>query len=320
MKAVTYAEYGPPEGMRVQDIEPPIPRDNEVLIKMHAVSINLSDWEILTGSPLYSRVWGLFTPRVKVLGSDLAGQVESVGRSVTRFQPGDKVYGDSMGTFGGFAEYACAREDILAKKPDHMSFEEISTIPQAGIIAFQGLGRGRGLGPGKKVLINGAGGGSGMFAIQMAKAWGAEVTGVDGPNKQEHMRALGADDVIDYTKEDYTRNGERYDWILDLVGTRSVLAHQRALSPGGVHRIVGGTMSSVLQALLLGPLVRPLWKKKIGLLAAKANLEDLASIVEFVRTGRVKVVIDRRFSLLEVPAAVRYVGEGHALGKVVIAI
>jgi NADPH:quinone reductase-like Zn-dependent oxidoreductase len=319
MKAVTYEQYGSTEVLKFQDIEKPSPGDNEVLIKMRAVSLNLSDWEIMRGRPLYSRIWGLFTPRFKILGSDLAGRVEAVGRDVHRLEVGDEVYGDAMGSFGGFAEYACAREEILEEKPSGMSFDEISTVPQAGIIAFQGLGRGEGQ-PGQEVLINGAGGGSGMFGIQMAKSWGAVVTGVDNSEKQKHMRAIGADHVIDYTKDDYTRTGKRYDRILDLVGTRSVFAHHRALKPGGVYRMVGGTMNSMLQTLLFGPLLGLFGAKKVGILAANANSRDLGSIVELVERGAVKVLIDKRYPLSEVAEAVRYVGEGHALGKVVITI
>ena len=242
MKAIVIEKYGMPEVMSEREVERPIPREHEVLIKVSAVSLNLSDWECLRGKPLYSRVWGLFSPRFRVLGSDLTGRVEAVGAQVTRFQPGDEVYGDSMGSFGGFAEYACAKEHMLHSKPPGLSFEEASTIPQAGIIAYQALSRGRKIFQDKKVLINGAGGGSGMFAIQMAKSWGALVTAVDSKKKQDHMLALGADLVIDYTAEDFTKSGKRYDFIVDLVGTRSVFAHARALNPGGIYQMAGGTM------------------------------------------------------------------------------
>lgn len=319
MKAVTYEKYGPPEVLKLHNVEKPTPRDDEVLIEMRAVSLNLSDWEILRGRPLYSRIWGLFTPRFNILGSDLAGRVEVVGRDVRRLEPGDEVFGDAMGSFGGFAEYACAREEILIKKPSGLSFEEVSTLPQAGIIAFQGLGRGA-VRPGQRVLINGAGGGSGTFAIQMAKSWGAEVTGVDNAEKQAHMRSMGADHVIDYAREDYTRTGQRYDRILDLVATRSVMDHARALERGGVYQMVGGTMSSLLQTLFFGRLVGSFSKKKIGILPAKANPEDLASILALVEAGTVKLAIDKRFALRDVAEAVRYVGEGHALGKVIVTI
>jgi NADPH:quinone reductase-like Zn-dependent oxidoreductase len=247
MKAIVYDKYGSPDVLSFEEIEKPRPKDDEVLVKVAAVSLNTSDWECLCGRPAYARIFGLLRPRHRVLGSDVTGTVEAVGNNVNQLQVGDEVFGDTMGTFGGFAEYACVHEKVLMKKPSSLSFEQTATIPQAAIIALQGLRQGGELQPGQKVLINGAGGGSGMFAIQLAKLRGAEVTGVDNGNKLEHMRAMGADHVIDYTQVDFAKAGVKYDLILDLVGTRSAAAHNGALNRGGRYVIVGGTMASLLQ-------------------------------------------------------------------------
>jgi NADPH:quinone reductase-like Zn-dependent oxidoreductase len=281
----------------------------------------LSDWEGLSGAPFYVRLFGLFRPRFSILGTDLAGSVVSLGAGATRFAVGDDVYGDALGTRGGgFAEYACVPEKLLNRKPAKLSFDEVSTVPQAGIIALQGLGWGRSIGPGSKVLINGAGGGSGMFAIQMAKAWGAEVTAVDSSQKFQHMKNLGADFVIDYNERDYTKGPERYDWILDLVGTHSLFSRARALKAGGVYKMVGGKMNSLLSTLLLGPLVGGLSKKTVGILAANCNADDLSTIIKMIEDGVVRLVIDTRSSLSAVPDAVALVGAGGSMGKIVVSI
>lgn len=319
MRAVVYDRYGPPEVLRLEQVERPSPGEGEVLVRVKAVSLNLSDWECLTGSPFYVRLFGLFRPRMRILGSDIAGRIEEVGEGVTGFAAGDDVFCDTLGTsFGGFAEYACVRADLLLRKPEELSFEEVATIPQASIIAVQGLRAGGGLQPGQKVLINGAGGGSGMFAIQLAKQQGAEVTAVDTAAKLDHMRALGADRVLDYTQTDFTKTGDRYDLILDLVGTRSSFAHRRALRRGGAYKMVGGRMGSFLSNLILGPLVGRLTGTRIGILTAQSNKEDLAIVLDQVAGGKLKLTIDRRFPLEETAEAIRYHGEGRGLGKVLV--
>jgi NADPH:quinone reductase-like Zn-dependent oxidoreductase len=255
VKAVVYTEYGPPDVLQFKEVAKPTPTDDEVLIKIHAVSVNRSDWEGLQGKPLYARIGGLRKPRRHVLGSDIAGRVETAGKNIERFQPGDEVFGDILARMGGFAEYVCAREKSLALKPASMTFEEVAAIPQAAVIALQGIrDKGR-VQPGQKVLINGAGGGAGTFAVQLAKLYGAEVTAVDNTDKLDFMRALGADYVIDYTREDFTRNGMQYDLILDVIAHRSVFAYRRALGQNGSYFAVGGSVATFFQILLLGPLI-----------------------------------------------------------------
>ena len=318
MKAVVYTEYGPPSVLQVKEVEKPTPADDEVLIKIVAVSLNRSDWETLIGKPLYARIGGLRKPRHHILGSDIAGRVEKVGKAVTRFQPGDEVFGDILARMGGFAEYVCARERSLAAKPPGMTFEQVAAIPQSAVIALQGIRDKGQVKPGQKVLINGAGGGSGTFAIQLAKLYGAEVTGVDNSGKQEFMRSIGADHVIDYTREDFTRNGKQYDLILDMVAHHSVFACRRALRRNGSYYIVGGSVAILLHVLLLGPLIRWITGKRIWILAVQPDLKDILHMAELCRAGKVVPVIDRSFSLNEVPQALRYLGEGHAKGKVII--
>jgi NADPH:quinone reductase-like Zn-dependent oxidoreductase len=319
VKAVVYTRYGPPEVLQVKDVPKPEPKENEVLVKIHATSVNRSDWESLIGDPLYTRIGGLRRPRRHVLGSDIAGIVEAVGANVTRFKPGDAVFGDIMSSMGGFAEYVCVREKTLAPIPAGMSFEEASLIPQPGVIALQGI-RDKGVGPHWKVLINGAGGATGVFAIQLAKQYGAEVTGVDRAAKHDLMRSLGADHVIDYTREDFTRNGIQYDLILDLVAYRSVFAYRRALKRGGSYFYVGGSVRLLFAILLFGPVIRRITGKKIGFLAVRPNTKDMLYIAELLQSGKLRSAIDRRFPLEEVPEALRYLGEGHARGKLVITV
>ena len=319
MKAAVCHRYGPPEGVEFEEVQKPTARDDEVLIRIHAISLNLSDWEMLTGTPFYTRAtWGLFKSRFKILGSDVAGRVEVVGREVTRFEPGDEVFGDIMGSFGGFAEYACARERALTLKPAGMTFEDAAALPQAGVIALRGIRDKGKLQAGQKVLINGAGGGSGTFAVQLAKSVGAEVTAVDNTEKLDFMRSNGADHVVDYTKEDFTRTGQRYDLILDLVAHRSLFALERALAPGGIYLLVGGSAKRLFQSLLLGPVMSIFGSKKMGLLIVNPKQSDQVRLLELVESGTIKPIIDRRFPLTGVPDALRHVGEGHALGKVVV--
>jgi NADPH:quinone reductase-like Zn-dependent oxidoreductase len=320
MKAIVYTEYGLPDVLQLKEVERPTPKDNEVLIKVHAVSVNASDWESLRGRPLYARLGGLRKPRKRILGSDIAGQVEAVGTNVKQFQLGDEVFGDILDYMGGFAEYVCAPENKLALKPASMTFEEAAAIPQAAVIALQGMRDKGQVQSGQRVLINGAGGGAGTFAVQLAKLYGAEVTGVDNTGKLDLLRSLGADHVIDYTQEDFTKNGKQYDLILDVVAHRSVFAYKRALRPNGSYFFVGGSVATIFQILLLGPWIRGTTGKKIRILAVQPNTEDVDFMKELIEAGKVTPVIDRTYPLSEVPDAIGYVGEGHAKGKVVISV
>ncbi|WP_114907969.1 NAD(P)-dependent alcohol dehydrogenase [Ornithinimicrobium murale] len=315
MRAVVYERYGSPEVLRVEDVPMPSPAAGQVLLRVAATSVNLSDWESLRGSPAYARIGGLRTPARRTLGSDIAGVVEEVGDGVTRFRPGDEVYGDNLWLKGGFAEYAVAPAAVLTDKPANLTFAEASTIPQAGAIALQGTD---GAGAGDRVLINGAGGGSGSFAIQLAKRMGAHVTGVDNSSKLDHMRSVGADDVIDYRQEDFTRSSQPYDLVLDLVAHRSVFAYRRALARGGRYRAVGGSVPVLLRLLTLGQVVGRLSGRRIGMLGVQEGPRHFEPLADLCATGDVTVHIDRILSLDEAPAALAHVGAGHALGKVVV--
>ena len=317
MKAVVYDRYGPPEVLRVEDTPLPTPAEGQVRVKVAATSINLSDWETLRGAPAYVRIGGLRAPSHHTLGSDIAGVVDEVGEGVTRFRPGDEVYGDNLALMGGFAEYALAPESALALKPSELTFAEASTIPQAGAIALQGTALAA---AGRRVLINGAGGGSGSFAIQLAKRLGAHVTGVDNATKLDHMRSVGADEVIDYGRDDFTRTTQPYDLILDLVAHRSVFAYRRALAPGGTYRCVGGSVRSLLRVLSVGWLAGRLTGRSMGVLVVKEGPAHFGPLADLCVAGDVKIHIDRTFTLDEVPAALAHVGEGRARGKVVVAI
>ena len=320
MKAVVYTRYGSPDVLRLTDLDIPVPKDGEVLVKVHAVSLNASDWEVLRGKPLYSRIGGPFRPQHHILGSDIAGRVESAGRTATLFRPGDDVFADILSHMGGFAEYVCVPQTALAPMPAGLTYEEAAALPQAGAIALQGIHDRGQVQPGQKVLINGGGGGSGMYAIQLAKLREAEVTGVDNAEKLEFMRSLGADHVIDYAREDFTRNGRGYDLILDLAAYRPAVAYRRSLRPGGRYLYVGGSVATLLQVLLIGPLFGRAERKKIRLLAVRLGVQYLDPIVELSQSGKITTVIDRRFPLSEVPEALRYLGEGHAKGKVVVTV
>jgi len=332
MKAIVYTRYGSPDVLQLQEVERPTPKEDEALVKVYATSINAADLEILRGN-WSARFGGPFKPRHKILGSDIAGRIEAVGRNVKQFQPGNEIWGDlsiPLG-YGAFAEYVCVPENALRRKPVRMTFEEAAAIPSAGANAVQNL---RGVGssspsillsdkgkiqPGQKVLINGAGGGVGTFAVQIAKSFGAEVTGVDSPHKLDMLRSIGADHVIDYTREDFTRSGQQFDFILDVVASRSIFDYKRALSPNGIFVMVGGSGAAILQAFTLGPLISMTGSKKMGIVMWKPNnQEDLEFLEELYASGKVAPVIDRRYPLSEVPEALRYVGEGLAKGKVVI--
>lgn len=316
MRAVVYDRYGPPEVLRLENLPKPSPAAGQVLVRIAATSVNLSDWESLRGSPLYSRIGGLRSPARRILGSDIAGWVDAVGPAVTRVRPGDEVYGDNLMLKGGFAEYAIAPESVLARRPAALSFAEASTIPQAGVIARQGTDGAR---AGQRVLINGAGGGSGSFAIQLAKRLGAQVTGVDNAGKLDFMRSLGADKVIDFGSEDFTRSGP-YDLILDLVAHRSVFAYRRALATGGRYRCVGGSVSALLRVLTVGSVAGRLTRRRLSVLAVRQGPAHFAPVADLCAAGDLDIHIDRTFTLDEVPEALAHVGQGRALGKVVVSV
>ena len=320
MKAIVYYKYGSPDVLKLEEVDKPSPTDDEILVKVHAVSVNRSDWEGLIGKPLYARMGGLRKPSNKILGSDVAGRVEAVGKNNNQFQLGDEVFGEMWDYHGGFAEYICTRGRAWALKPASMTFEEAAAIPQAGVIALQGIHRKGQVQQGQSVLINGAGGGAGSFAVQLAKLHGAEVTGVDNTEKLDFMRSLGADHIIDYTREDFTKNRKQYDLILDLIAYRSAFAYARALKFNGIYFAVGGSVATFLQFLFFGPWIRRVSGKHVRLLVVQRNRKDLEYITELCLTGKVKPVIDRRYSLSKVPEALRYLGEGHAKGKVVITV
>ena len=316
MTAVIYHEYGSPDVLRLAEVPLPTPGERQVRVKIAATSVNRSDWEALRGSPLYARIGGLRSPAHRTLGSDIAGWIDAVGTGVTRFRPGDEVYGDNLDLMGGFAEYAIAAESALAHKPRGLSFAEASTIPQAAAIALQGT---VGVTDGSRVLLNGGGGGSGSFAIQQAKRLGAHVTGVDNHRKLDHMRSLGADDVIDYGRSDFTRGGP-YDLILDLVAHRSVFACRRALARGGRYRCVGGPVPALLGVVALGWLVGALTRCRMGVLVVKEGPAHFEPLAELCIAGEIRIPIDRTFDLAAVPEALAHVGGGRALGKVVVQV
>jgi len=319
MKAIVYEKYGPPDVLQLREVEKPTPKDNEVLVKVHATSANYSDWAFVRGKPLLRLMTGgLLKPKHKILGDDIAGRVEAVGRNVKQFQPGDEVFGIS--NFGAFAEYRCVNEDKLVLKPANISFEEAAAIPVAAIPALQGLRDKGQIQSGQKVLINGASGGVGTFAVQIAKSFGAEVTAVCSTRKLDMVRSIGADHVVDYTQEDFTKREERYDLILAVGGYHPILDYRRALSPEGIYVCIGGSTAQYFQATLLGPLISMMGSKKMGSVLGKPNQKDYAFLIELFEAGKVVPVIDRRYTLSEVAEALRYLEEGHARGKVVITV
>jgi len=315
MKAIVYTTYGSPDVLQLHEVEKPTPKDNQVLVKVHAASANPADWHLMRAEPFLARLAnGLLKPKNTRLGADVAGRVEAVGRNVTQFQVGDQVFGClPLNELGGFAEYVCAAEELLALKPANLTFEQAAAVPLAAFTALQGLRNKGQIQPGQKVLINGASGGVGTFAVQIAKSFGTEVTGVCSTRNLDMVRSIGADYVIDYTQADFTRNGQQYDLIFDAVGNRSVSDFKRALSPNGICAVAGFTnLSRLFQVMLLGG-------KKIGLMeTAKANQKDLVFIQALLEAGKVVPVIDRCYPLREVADAIRYLEAGHAQGKVVI--
>lgn len=334
MKAIVCTRYGPPSVLELKEVEKPSPKEDEALVKVHAASLNAADFEMLRGT-WSARFGGPLRPKVKILGSDIAGRIEVVGRKVKLFKPGDEIWGDlsfPLG-YGAFAEYVCVPETALRHKPASMTFQQAAAVPSAAVVALQNL---RGIGapslslllsdtgqirPGQRVLINGAGGGVGTFAVQIAKSFGADVTGVDSSSKLNMLRSIGADHVIDYTQEDFTKNGLQYDLILETVASRSIFAYKRALSPNGVFVYVGGSLSTIIQSFLLGPFVSMSGSKKMGSVMWKPNdQDDLDILKELFEAGKVVPVIDREYRLSDVPEALQYLEEGRAKGKLVITL
>ncbi len=320
MQAVVYRKYGPPDVLEFTEVERPVPKDDEVLVEVRAAALNAFDWHLMRGRPFVARLsGGLFKPGNPVLGEDIAGRIAAVGRKVERFKPGDEVFGDlsSCGS-GGFAEYARARESVLALKPAGLTFEQAAAVPMAALTALQGLrDKGR-IRAGQKVLIHGASGGVGTFAVQIAKSFGAEVTAVCGPASRDMVRSLGPDRVLDYTRDDFAGEGRRYDLILAVNGSRPLSDYARALARGGIYVATGGSNAQIFQAMLLGP-----WRsigrgRTMGVLIAKTDPEDLAFVGGLLEAGTIRPVIDRRYPLSQVAEAIRYLEAGHAKGKIVI--
>lgn len=322
MKAIVYTKYGPPDVLQLQEVEKPAPKDDEVLVRVRAASVNAADVHFLRADPFLIRLTsGLFQPRNTILGADIAGRVEAVGKNVKQFKPGDEVFGDiSASGWGGFAEYVCAREGALVLKPTRMSFEQAAAVPMAAVTALQGLRDKGQIQRGQKVLVNGASGGVGTFAVQIAKSFGAQVTGVCSTKKVEMVRSLGADQVIDYTREDFTQNGERYDLILAANGYHPISDYRRALTPNGTYVMSGGSANQMFEAMLQGSWISMRGSNKMGNLLAKPNQKDLGFVKELVEAGKVVPMIDRCYPLSEVPEALRYLEQGHAKGKVLITI
>ncbi len=321
MKAIVLTGYGSPDVLRLQEVAKPEPAHDEVLIKIRATAVNDWDWSFVRGKPYaYRLMFGLFRPKVAVLGAEVAGIVEAIGHGVTQWQPGDPVYGDiSEAGFGGFAEYVCVREDALARKPPSMTFEQATAIPHAAMLALQGLVDVGRIQQGERVLINGAGGGVGILGVQIAKQYGAEVTGVDSALKLDTLRAVGFDHVIDYQRDDFTRTGHRYDLILDTKTHRSPLSYLRSLSPGGRYVTVGGHLRRVLQIFSLGPLISRISGKLVRVVALKPN-KNLDYMSDLFEKGELRCVIDGPYGLSDVPEALRRFGEAKHVGKIVITV
>jgi NADPH:quinone reductase-like Zn-dependent oxidoreductase len=319
MKAIVYTKYGPPEVIQFMDVEKPTPKDDEVLIKIRAASVNAYDWHFLTADIFLIRLMsgGLLKPKYTRLGADVAGRIEAVGGNIKQFKVGDEIFGMAKGSF---AEYTCAPESSLALKPVNTSFDEAAAAPMAALTALQGLRDEGQIQAEQKVLINGASGGVGTFAVQIAKSFGAEVTAVCSTGNLEQSRLIGADHVIDYTKEDFTQNGQQYDLIFAANGYHPLSAYKRALSSKGIYIMAGGSMPQIFQSMLMGSMMSEKDGRKMSGVSAKRNQKDLVFIKELYETGKIKSVIDRRYSLSESAEALRYLGAGHARGKVVITI
>lgn len=323
MKAVVYTQYGTPDNLTFTEVDKPAHNDNEVLIKIHAASINSWDADSLTGKTFLGRlISGLFKPKHKILGADVAGVVESVGKNVTDFQPGDEVFGDIAGAgFGGFAEWVAVPGKLLAKKSSMMSFEQAAALPQAGLLAIQGLRYKKPLQQGQHLLINGAGGGVGTLALQYAKSIGAEVTCVDKEEKFDILRSLGADHFIDYRKQDYTRTNEQYDYILDVIAHRSVADYKRALKPGGVFAMIGGSMGGLLfRLMVIQPFISKFQSKQLGIMGYRVTRNDLTELSRLFEEKKLMPVIDKCFPLHETSDAFRYFEHGNFKGKIIITV
>ncbi len=319
MKAITFYKYGSTANLELEEVPKPKPKEDEVLIKVYTASVNSWDWDLVRGKPYIVRMisGGFFKPNINILGCDIAGVVEAVGTGVTRLKVGDAVFGDiSESGWGGFAEYVCAQEKFMALKPNSLSFEQAAAIPQAGGLALGGIHFLKEIRPGDKVLFNGAGGGVGTIGMQIAKSLGAEVTGVDSAEKFEVMHSSGADHVIDYKKEDLTKNEKRYDRIIDAVINRSVFDYARSLNPEGVCGIVGGKMGKILQAAIMGSWLSK--NRKVGLVAWKPNVEALEELVKLYENGSFKPIIGKTYALSETPEALQSIGNGHTKGKALI--
>ena len=321
MKAMMYTKYGSLDVLKLVDVEKPVPKDDEVLIKVQAASVTFGDLAAVKGEPFMVRfTLGLREPKFPIPGKDVAGIVEAVGSKVKQFKPGDEIFGDlSESGWGAYAEYVSAPDDALVQKPANVTFEAAAAVPESAVVALQGLQDKGGIQSGQKVLIYGASGGIGTFAVQIAKSFETEVTGVCSTRNLEMVRSLGADHVIDYTKEDFTQNGGQYDLILATAGYRSIFDYKRALAPGGHYVATGGEMAQIFQPMLLGPLVSSDGRKMTNL-AMKPDKKDLTFIKELIEAGKVKPVIDKCFPLKELPEALRYYGEGRSRGKVVVTV
>jgi NADPH:quinone reductase-like Zn-dependent oxidoreductase len=319
MKAIVRTQYGSPDVLQFTEVAKPTPKSGEVLIKIHAASVNPLDWRLMRGKPFLLRIGALRTPKHKILGVDIAGRVEALGSNARKFQPGDEVFGGGK-NLGGLAEYVCTLEDSLALKPVNLSFEHAAALPMAAVSALQGLRDKGHIQAGHKVLVDGASGGVGTFALQIAKSFGAEVTSVCSTKNVDQARSLGADHVIDYTRENFTKSGRRYDLILAANAYHSIFEYNRALSQDGICVFVGGDLAKVFQAMLLGPLLSRIGRKKLCFIGANINEKDLVFLTDLWEAGKVAPVIDRRYPLSAVAEAIRYLEEGHAQGKVVITV
>jgi NADPH:quinone reductase-like Zn-dependent oxidoreductase len=323
MKAIVQTEYGSADVLRLEEVDQPVAQDNQVLIKVYATSANAADWHLMRGTPFLARLMfgGILKPKIKILGIDVAGRVVAIGKAVTQFQVGDEVFGElSECGFGAFAEYVCATESALVLKPVDTTFEEAATVPGAALAALQGL---RDLGqikPGQKVLINGASGGVGSFAVQIAKAFGAEVTAVCSTNKMERLHSLGADHVIDYTQVDITQTKQRYDLILDAAAYRSVLDYLPVLTAQGAYVLVGGSTARLFQVMLFGSLLSRIHRRKAVCLVSKPNQADLAILRDLMAAGKIIPLIDQYYNLSEVPTAIRHLEQRQVVGKVVVRV
>jgi NADPH:quinone reductase-like Zn-dependent oxidoreductase len=323
MKAIVQTEYGSPDTLRLKEVDQPVVFDNGVFVRVHAASVNAGDWHLMRGSPFLVRFLfgGILKPKIKILGLDVAGRVEAVGKNVTQFQPGDEVFGDlSECGFGAFAEYVCATEAALALKPSTITFEEAATVPGAALTALQGLRDAGQLQSGQKVLIQGASGGVGSFAVQIAKAYGAEVTALCSTNKMDRVRSLGADHVIDYTQVDVTQSGQRYDLIFNAAAYRSVFDYSPILAPQGTYILIGGSTARLFQVMLFGALISRIIRRKVKFFAVRPNQADLLILKELIEAGKISPCIDRSYNLSEVPAAIRRLEQRQVIGKVAITI